>query len=85
VLALVLRDAGQGARLVERAAIEQPLDALAHGEAAGLVLALDVLGAAHGARQLLAALELFDLGIPAHSSLFTARLVRRTASHRNAM
>src|SRR5438552_16411284 len=32
----------------------------------GLVLALDVLGAAHRARELLAPLELFDLGIPVH-------------------
>jgi len=51
---------------VERVPVEEAFDPLADREPAGLVLALDVLGAAHRARQLLAPLELFDLGIPIH-------------------
>src|SRR5262249_10729212 len=68
---LVRRLAGQRAGLGERAAVEQLLDPLAHAEAAGLVLALDVVRAAHAARQLVAAPELLDLFFPAHTAPFS--------------
>src|SRR5262249_49734752 len=64
---LVGRLAGQRAGLGERVPVEQLLDPLAHGEAAGLVLALDVVGAAHATRQLVAAAELLALFFPAHT------------------
>ena len=48
---------GDRAGLVERAGVEQPLDALAHGQPAGLVLARDALLAAHPPRKLLAAAQ----------------------------
>src|SRR5262249_61079138 len=68
---LVSRLAGQRAGLGERVAVEQLLDPLAHAEAAGLVLALDVVRAAHAARQLVAAPELLDLFFPAHTVPFS--------------
>ena len=71
---VVLRLAGDGADLVERAGIEQALDALAHGELAAVMLALDLVGAAHAVRQLFAAAQVVDLGLPAH----------RSASQRNS-
>ena len=46
--------------------VEQPLDALAHGEPPAGVLALHPLVAAHPPRQLLAAAQLLQLGLPAH-------------------
>ena len=51
---------------MEAARVEQPLQALAHGEPAGRVLALHALVAAHLPGQLLAAAQLLELGLPAH-------------------
>src|SRR5262249_17965556 len=62
------RDARQGARLVEGACIEKALDPLTHGEPAGLVLTLDVLGAAHLARERETARQLRDFRFPLHQS-----------------
>ena len=53
---------------MEAAAVEQRLEALAHGEPAGVVLALDLLGAAHLAGQRLAPPELVDVALPTHAS-----------------
>src|SRR5207244_639895 len=61
--------AGQRAGLVEGARIEQPLEALTHGEAPRLVLARDVLGPAHEAGELQPAFELLDFRLPAHRGL----------------
>ena len=47
VVAVVLGLAGDAADLAERVLVDQPVDALAHGEAAAIVLALDLVGAAH--------------------------------------
>ena len=63
---VVLALARQRAGLVEAAVVEQALDALAHGELAGGVLARDALGPAHLARELLAAAQLVELGLPRH-------------------
>ena len=63
---VVLALAGEAPGLVEAAGIEQALDALAHGELAGGVLARDALGPAHLARELLAAAQLVELGLPRH-------------------
>src|SRR5262249_20533932 len=66
LVAVVCCGAGEGAGFVERAVIQQALDALTNSETAGLVLPFDVVGAAHGSRQLLAPLELLDLRVPGH-------------------
>ena len=66
---VVLGLAGDGADLVEAAAIDQAVDALAHGEPAAVVLALDLVGAAHPPRQLLARAQLVELRLPAHRAL----------------
>src|SRR5262249_54626153 len=49
-LFVVLRPAGDRTDLVKAAAIDEPVDALAYGEPASLVLALDLVGAAQLAR-----------------------------------
>ena len=61
----VLGAAGERADLVEAAGIEQRVDALAHGELAGVVLALDLVGPAHVPRERLAAAQFLDIGFPA--------------------
>jgi hypothetical protein len=63
---VVLALARDGAGLVEAAGVEEALDALAHGELAGGVLARDALGPAHPAGELLAASQLVELGLPRH-------------------
>ncbi len=63
----VFGPAGQRADLVEAAGIEQQVDPLAHGEAARIVLALDLVGPAHVPRERLAAAQFFDFGFPAHA------------------
>src|SRR5262249_21961247 len=67
-LRAVLGAAGKRADLTEAAGIEQRLDALAHGEAAGIMLALDLVRPAHLARQRLTATQFLDVGFPAHPS-----------------
>ena len=71
-------DAGDRADLVERARVDEMLDALAHRELAELVLTGDLLGTAHGLGHLGAATELVELGLPSHASSESAR--RRNAS-----
>ncbi len=72
----VLRLAGDGADLVQAARVDQRVDALAHGEAAVVVLALDLLRPAHLARQGLAPAQLRDFRLP------TPRRPLRTVVHR---
>ena len=63
-LAAVVVDSSPGERsdFVERTGIEQPLDPLSNSQPAGLMLPLDVRGAAHLARDRLAPPNLVDLG-----------------------
>ena len=51
---------------MEAAGIEQRVDALAHGELAAVVLALDLVGPAHLPRERLAPAQFLDVGFPAH-------------------
>ena len=51
---------------MEAVLVEQRVDALAHGEAAGIVLALDLVRPAHLPRERLAPPQLLDVGFPAH-------------------
>ena len=60
--------AGQRADLVERARVEQRVDALAHRQLAPGVLALDLLRATHGVGQRLAPMQLVDVVLPGHAS-----------------
>jgi len=66
VLAVILGLAGDAADLAERALVDQPVDALAHREAATVVLALDLVGAAHALGHLLTAAQLVHFGLPGH-------------------
>src|SRR3984893_2581152 len=66
---LVLRLAGQLADLVEAAGVEEGCDPFANGEPAGVVLALDLLSAAHGPRQPLAPPQLLELWLPGHPAI----------------
>ena len=59
--------AGERARLVEGALVEQAFEALAHRQAPGRVLARHALLAAHPLGQLLAASQLLQLWLPAHA------------------
>ena len=54
---------------MERARVEQPLDALAHRPPARGVLARHPLLAAHLARERLAPAQLLELGLPAHAAV----------------
>src|SRR5439155_5253180 len=65
---VVLGSSRERADLVEAAGVDQRVDALAHGELAGLVLTGDLLLAAHRGRQLGAPPQLVELGIPGHSA-----------------
>ncbi len=53
VAAVIFGLAGDAADLPEGAVIDQPVDALAHGQAAAVVLALHLVGAAHALRHFL--------------------------------
>ena len=65
--------------------VEQGVDPLAHGELAGIVLALDLVGPAHLPRQRLAPAQFLDLGFPAHYASRTRPSDRATiASRREA-
>src|SRR5262249_34096096 len=59
--------AGDRADLAEALRIEELVDALTHGELAGLAVALDLFGAAHPGGERLALLQLFEFGLPAHA------------------
>ena len=61
--------AGDRADLVEAAAIDQTVDALADGELAGIVLALDLVGAAEPPREFLALAQLVQFRLPSHRAL----------------
>ena len=56
--------AGERADLVERAGIEERVDALAHGELALRVMLGDLLVAAHASRERVASRQLVELGFP---------------------
>ena len=64
VLAVVVGLAGDAADLAEAVLVDQPVDALAHGEPAAVVLALHLVGAAHLLRHLLAAAQLVEFRLP---------------------
>ena len=70
--------AGERTGLVERARVEEALDALPDRQSSGRVLALDALLAAHPPRELLAAAQLLELGLPGHAG----RLARASALSR---
>ena len=74
-VAVVFRLAGDGADLVQAAAVEERVEAFADGEPAVVVLARDLLGPAHLARQRLAPAQLADLRLP-------APLLRSRVAHR---
>jgi hypothetical protein len=59
-------DSRDRADLVERAGVDDEVHPLADRELAELVLAGDLVGAAHLLRQFDAQLQLVDLGLPAH-------------------
>ncbi len=74
--------AGQNADFVERARIEQTVDALADGQASGIVLPLDVGRAAHFSGEGFAASDLVEFGLPAHCGYCTRMKAGRTRLER---
>ncbi len=66
---VVFADTRQRADLVEAVGVDQLVDALAHRQPAGVVLALDLVGTAHLLGQGGAAFELFEFGLPGHVSV----------------
>ena len=68
-LRVVLADARQCAHLVEAAVVEQPIDALAHRQPAGIVLALDLVGPTHLRGHRLASGQFLEFGLPGHAVL----------------
>ena len=64
VVLVVFARARQGADLAEAAGVREPLDAFAHREPPGLMLAADVLLAAHGHGGLPTLGQLVDLFVP---------------------
>ena len=66
VAAVIFGLAGDAADLAERALVDQPVDALAHGEAPAVVLALHLVRAAHAPGELLAAAQLVHFRFPRH-------------------
>ena len=56
---------------MKRAGVEQALDALAHGEFAAVMLAFDIVGAAHRFREFDAAADFLDFLFPRHAILLT--------------
>src|SRR6185312_4534469 len=69
-----------GAGLAEAAGVEEPVDALAHCEPPGRVLARHALLPAHAAAERLAAAQLIEFGLPPHGlgSLCRERVGRGT-------
>ena len=76
----VFRPARQAADFVERARIEQPVDALAHRQLAAVVLALDLVRPAHLLRERLAPAQLLDFLFPAHAQSLSAIRPASTAA-----
>ena len=66
-LRVVLGKAGDGADLLEGALIDEPGDALAHGELARGLVAGDLVGAAQRQGEPAPALHFVELGLPAHA------------------
>ena len=64
VVGVVLGAAGQGADLAERAGIDQPADALADGELALAMLAIDLVGAAHLLGEILPPAQFVEFALP---------------------
>jgi hypothetical protein len=65
----ILGLAGDGADLVEASRIDEERNALAHCQPAARMLAFDLVGAAHFAREAFAAHELIEFGLPVHTLL----------------
>jgi hypothetical protein len=63
---VVLADAGDRAHFVEAVLVEQAVDALAHRQAAGVVLALDLVGPAHLVGHGGAPGQFVEFGVPGH-------------------
>ena len=64
---VILADPGDSADLVKTVWIHQPVDALANGEPALVVLPLDLVNASHLARERFAPGEVVELRLPGHS------------------
>src|SRR5262249_20806634 len=69
LVTVVFRHSGNRAVFVERTFVEQPINTLADGQLAAIVLALDILGAAQLLGQLLAAANFIELRLPGHIRL----------------
>ena len=76
----VLCNAREAADFVERARVEQPVDALAHRELAAVVLALDLVRPAHLLRERLAPAQFLDLFFPTHAQSLSAISPASTAA-----
>src|SRR5947209_5037029 len=75
VCRIIFGDTGKRADLAKAVLVDEAVDALAYGETAALVLALDLVGPAHLARQRFAAPELIEFGLPVHLVLLDAPCV----------
>jgi non-ribosomal peptide synthetase component E (peptide arylation enzyme) len=64
--------------LPEAVLVDQPVDALAHREAAAVVLALDLVGAAHALRHFLTAAQFVHFRLPDHVQRFPGYLFQRS-------
>ncbi len=71
-VAVVLAAAGERAHLAEGGSIGDRVDALAHGQLAGVLVALDLVGAAELSGELLAIGQFIDFGLPGHVGLLSA-------------
>jgi len=63
---ILARLAGDAADLAERVLVDQPVDALAHGEAPAVVLALHLVRPAHAPGEFLPAAQFLHLRFPRH-------------------
>ena len=77
---VVRADPGNGADLVERAGVDETLDALANGQLAEFVLTSDLVGTAHRLRHLRATAQLVDLGLPGHAANPASRPERNASA-----
>jgi hypothetical protein len=66
VVTVVARLAGDLAQLVKAAGVDEPVDPLADGQSAAVVLSLDARGAAELLGKRLAPPQLLHLGLPSH-------------------
>ena len=67
VVFVVFADAGNRADLVEGVLVDDPVDALANGEPALVMLTLDLVNASHLPRERFAPGEVVEFRLPVHS------------------